>query len=221
MLTFSERTVAVGPTTALLTGSTSGAGGESTVAEYWRAGASPQCAAVDPAAGSISVTLTHLQPSSRYHFRLAADAATGTAFGMGPSFATLPAGAIPEGVMIGHASVGRLGRTGALDLLDRSLASPLRFAYAGSYWRLAPAAVGLHTNADALVDEALKAVPGQTLAAPAVSVDTPVLNGYLAGLDKRYGHKSDRGERAAPRNPRGHRRRLGMGSSSRPSSWQL
>ncbi len=189
LLTFSERSVAVGPTAALLTGSTAGAGGEPTIAEYWRAGASPQCAAVDPGDGSINVKLTHLQPSSRYHFRLAAEAATGTAFGAGPSFATLPAGTIPEGVMIGHTSVGRLGRTGALDLLDRNLASPLRFGYAGAYWRLAPAAAGLHTNAAALVDEALKALPGQPLAAPALSVEAPALNAYLAGLDRRFAHK--------------------------------
>jgi lipoprotein-anchoring transpeptidase ErfK/SrfK len=189
LLSFNERTVAVGPTTALLTGSTSGAHAEPTVAEYWRAGGSPQCAAVDPGAGSISVKLTHLQPSSRYHFRIAAEGAAGTAFGAAPTFATLPAGTIPEGVMIGHTRVGKLRRAGALDLVDRGLTSPLRFAYAGAYWRLAPAAAGLHTNAAALVGEALQAMPGQTLAGPTVSVEAPVLNGYLAGLDKRYGHK--------------------------------
>ena len=189
-LAFTERSVEVGPTTAVVAGSASAPPSEATVAEFWRAGATPLCAAVDPGAGSIGVTLAHLVPSSRYQLRLAVTGDAGTEFSAAMMFATLPAGTIPEGVSIGAARLGKLGRTGALALLDRSLASPLRFTYAGANWRLAPAAAGLRTNAPALVGEALQALPGQSLSKPTVRVEAETLDAYLASLGKRYGHKA-------------------------------
>jgi lipoprotein-anchoring transpeptidase ErfK/SrfK len=174
--------VAVGAVSALLTGPSHG---RATTVELWQTGAAPRCVAL-PAANSFRVVADGLRPRSRYHVRLVAHSKNGPSFGSGAVFTTLPAGRIAEGVTVGKVSIGRMQTTRALAVLTGATGKPLRLAYAGAYWQVAPGQAGLRTNIASLVAEADKAEPGTALPAPTTSVDAPKLNVYIATLGKRW-----------------------------------
>jgi lipoprotein-anchoring transpeptidase ErfK/SrfK len=174
--------VAVGPTSALFAGS---AHGRATTIELWQTGAAPRCAEL-PAASGYRVAVDGVRPGSRYHYRLVAHGPAGASFGSGGAFTTLPAGRIPEGVMVGKVSIGRMQAARAIAVLDAADAGPLRFAYSGAYWQIAPGQAGLRTDVASRVAEAGQAEPGSALPAPTRSIDTPKLNAYVATLVRRW-----------------------------------
>jgi lipoprotein-anchoring transpeptidase ErfK/SrfK len=151
----------------------------------WETGAAPRCAAL-PTASKYRALADGLQPGSRYHFRLVAKSPAGASFGSGAVFTTLPAGRIAERVTVGEVSVGRMQAARALAALDAADARPLRFGYAGAYWKVAPAQAGLRTDVASLVAQAAKAEPGEALPAPTRSIDVPKLNAYVATLARHW-----------------------------------
>ena len=56
------------------------------------------------------------------------------------------------------------------------------------------AKVGLRVGFAAAIHDALAATPGETLAAPALTVGSGPLNAYVAGLGRRFGHGRARGD---------------------------
>jgi lipoprotein-anchoring transpeptidase ErfK/SrfK len=96
--------------------------------------------------------------------------------------------------VVGKVDVGRMKSAAALTVLERAYAKPLRFAFAGAFWRIAPAKAGLRVALAAAVRQALAATPGATIAAPALRVDHGTLNAYLAHLAKRFGHRRAQAE---------------------------
>ena len=196
---FASRPVAAGPRIAIVAGSAPARSRwANALVEYWQAGSAPNCAVPHPAlagaASRIDAVLDRLRPASRYRFRLAARTARGTAFSGSRTFTTLPAGRIPDGVVIGKVGVGRMTSAAAHSVLAGAYAKPLRFTFAGAFWHIAPAKAGLRVGFAAAIHDALAATPGETLAAPALTVGSGPLNAYVAGLGKHFGHGQAHGD---------------------------
>jgi lipoprotein-anchoring transpeptidase ErfK/SrfK len=189
-VSFAYRPVATGPRTAVVLGSAPARSGwASAVVEFWQPGSTPHCAVASGPGSRIDAELVRLRSASRYRFRLAARTVRGTAFSGSHTFTTLPVGRIPEGVVVGKVDVGRMRSAAARTVLERAYAKPLRFTFAGAYWRIAPAKAGLRVAFAAAVREALAATPGEIIAAPGLRVSHGTLNGYLAHLARRFGHR--------------------------------
>ena len=181
----------VGPRGALLVGSLRNGGSTDVTAEYWQKGSQVSCTSVQHASGShAEFTLSGLQPSTRYRFRLVANDATGASLSPAGTFVTLPTGVIAEGVTIGGTPFGRLARTAALAKLNHANGSPVRFGYAGAFWHVLPSKLGLHVKVAQSVSAAVGASPGAQLPAPARSIDGAALRAYVSSLGLRYGHTS-------------------------------
>jgi lipoprotein-anchoring transpeptidase ErfK/SrfK len=196
---FVSRPVAAGPRTAIVAGSAPARSRwADALVEYWQAGSAPNCAVPHPAlaggAGRIDAELDRLRPASRYRFRLAARTARGTAFSGSRTFTTLPAGRIPDGVVVGKVPLGRMTPAVALTVLARAYAKPLRLTFAGAFWHIAPAKAGLRASFAAAIRGALAATPRERLPAPRLTVGTGPLNAYVARLGKHFGHGQARGD---------------------------
>jgi lipoprotein-anchoring transpeptidase ErfK/SrfK len=135
------------------------------------------------------VQLTGLLPGRTYHYRLVATNGAGTAYRADRTFTTLAGGTIAQHVSVGGLALGGKTRAEALTLLERPLASPLRMGYNGALWRVPRTQAGAQLDAAGAVDAALRAAPGTSLPASAVTVDAARLRAYIARLDKRWSHK--------------------------------
>lgn len=180
----------VGARTAVLIGSVRGAAPVAVTAEYWQSASSTSCTPVQhPSSIRTQFSLSGLQPGKRYRFRLVVNDATGASTSAAGTFVTLPSGVIAEGVTIGDTPVGRLSRAAALTKLNHLDGAPLRFTYAGGYWRVLPSQVGARIRVADAVTAALEAAPGQQLAPPAITVDKTRLRTYVTSLGKRWSRK--------------------------------
>ena len=215
---FASRPVAAGPRIAIVAGSAPRASALGRrPGRVLAGGSAPNCAVPQPplagAASRIDAVLDRLRPASRYRFRLAARTARSTAFSGSRTFTTLPAGRIPDGVVIGKVGVGRMTSAAAHSVLAGAYAKPLRFTFAGAFWHVAPANAGLRVGLAAAIHDALAATPGETLAAPALTVGSGPLNAYVAGLGKHFGHGQAQGDvRLGAREPRDRHARGAPGS---------
>jgi lipoprotein-anchoring transpeptidase ErfK/SrfK len=183
----------VSPTGAQLSAALTGAGdGVSVVGEYWRLGAT-NGACTTPQhteAAKLDVHFSQLAPATRYRFRFAVKRGNDTELSALGTFSTLPSGTIPQGVTVGSTSIGRMRKEGALSQLTKDAAAPVRFTYAGAYWRVAPGKLGLLTNAEPTLTMALNASPGVQLPPVKTTVDVPKLNAYIASLTKKWNRKA-------------------------------
>jgi len=180
--------VEVGARTAVLVGPV--AGGTRVTVEYWTTGSTPSCTGLLRATGvQASFSLTGLEPSRRYRFRLVADGAARATTGFAGTFVTLPGGVIAEGVTIGGTPFGRRSASAALAKLNRLDGTPLRFTYAGAYWHVLPSKLGLHVQLARTIASALSSMPDRRLPAPTFSIDRAALHAYVGSLAKRFGRK--------------------------------
>jgi len=183
----------VSPTGAQLSAAVTGASGPVTVVgEYWPLGAAKgTCTAPErTAAAQLDVHFSQLAPATRYRFRFGVKSGAETELSATGTFSTLPAGTIAQGVTVGSTSIGRMRKEGALSELTKGASAPIRFTYAGAYWRVAPGKLGLVTNAEPTLTMALDASPGVQLPAVKTSVDGPKLRAYVATLAKKWDRKA-------------------------------
>jgi lipoprotein-anchoring transpeptidase ErfK/SrfK len=167
-----------------------GSGPLSLTAEYSQAGSPPACALVrTPQQDNVQLVLRGLRPSTRYRVQLAVKSGAVAALSGSGSFVTLPPATIAEGVTVGETRVGRMARAAAVTALNHSVGQPLRLTYAGARWQVLPSRVGAHVDIADAVAAALAATPGEQLPPLKISVDSTVLNSYVAALDLRWSRK--------------------------------
>ena len=167
----SEKSTLVGPSSAIVGGFVATGSPVSFLVQYGentRYGSCSGWLRDVPREVVAKVMMRDLDPATRYHFRLVAKTSAGVVFGADQTLRTLADGVIPQGVTIGEMSVGGLSSEVALGRLGVALKGPLRFGYAGAYWRVDRSEVGAALDAGAAIEAALAAKPGDSVPAATV-----------------------------------------------------